>query len=260
MNSFFKTALLIAITTSLTACAGMGGHFDAERAPKVKTVAIIGYEILQEMPSDTMGIAKISDAKDHGGIENSPQLQLAVKNAYNDLALKLGKNAGWQVMNYEDITTNKTYAMTVKDKMSGIRSVNMMGVTGKHKLVVAKNMLDVTAFRKMKLEDRAAMAKALHVDAVAELMVIQTISEGFSMGLVSGDGPFDYTTRINFAVFEPTNDTPVWRVNNVDGQKTSSKALPKETIRIEKIAKTTLTAAQSANSNLASKYPATIAK
>jgi hypothetical protein len=257
-HAFLGLALLMS-TAFITSCASLGGHFDPARAQNVKKVAVVGFEILQSMPTDNMGIGKMLDYKEHSGVNNSVAIQTMAKGTYEDFAMKLGKTTKWKVLSFDDLVKNKTYATKVETAMSGVREISMGAMQQGKELITAKGMLDVTAFRKMKPEERTALAKALGVDAVAELVVIQTIDQPmFALGHVSGDASFDYKTRLNFTVFEPAVDAPVWRIQNVDGEKFSSKSMPEGTIRIDKISKVSLLAAQSASTKLVEQYPSTV--
>lgn len=209
----------------VTGCAGTGTKLDAHRAKGVKTVAIIGFEVQQQQPTDNAGINALKNAVDNGGLPNSRELQTMATNVYTDLTTQLQAKTGWKVLSWNEIATNPTYKGIWTPMMSGWHAT---AVTGQNTEVVPLNgLLDVTAFRKLSATEKANIAKALGVDAIAEYTVYQSISQPWaSVGHWNGQASFEYKSRSNLVVWSPNSADPIWQIQNVDGLPESSKAAP----------------------------------
>jgi hypothetical protein len=243
---------MFALVAMTTGCAGMGTKLDAQRAKGVKTVAVIGYEVQQQQPTDNFGFNSLTNTLNNGGIENSPAFQKMALNIYKDLSTQVTAKTGWKVLSYEQLSTNPSYAPFTAAKMSGLRSTSMVGKNTQ--LIPLKGVLDVAAFRSLNPAQKAEFAKDLGVDAIAVYTIIQTIDQPWlSVGHVNGTASFEYTSRSNLVVYTADSPEPIWQIQNVDGLKTSSKNTP-EAPQLDKIATVGFQSAQSSISNLVNNY------
>ncbi|MES2855539.1 MAG: hypothetical protein V4692_06740 [Bdellovibrionota bacterium] len=254
MHSSFKAMITtVSAAIVLSGCASFGPKLDASRAKSVKTVAIIGFEVQQQQPTDNFGINKFKNAVDNGGIQNSPQYQGMAKNIYETLANNIQQKTKWNVVSYQKLTANKAYSAFVKEKMEGMRSTSMMGQGAE--LIPLNGVLDVMAFRKMSMEQKAAFAKDLGVDAIAEYTVIQSIDQPWmSVGHAVGMASFEYKSRSNLIVYSPNNEEPLWQIQNVDGQPVSSKGTAEGLSQMERVAKVGSDSAQSSITKMVENY------
>jgi hypothetical protein len=262
INTFRSIAMRLSakvlITTitaafALSGCASMGPKLDATRAKSIKSVAIIGFEVQQQQPTDNLGLNKFKDSGKNNGVQNSPEYQGMAKNIYDTLATNIQTKTGWTVVPFQKLTANKGYSDFAKTKMEGMRMTSMMG--NNTELIPLNGVLDVTAFRKLTPEQKAAFAKDLGVDAIAEYTVFQTIDQPWmSIGHLTGTASFEYKSRSNLIVYTANSTEPVWQIQNVDGAAASSKSLPESLGHLEKVAKVGTTSAQSSISNMVNNY------
>lgn len=236
----------------IAGCAGMGTKLDAQRAKNVKTVAVIGFEIQQQQPTDNFGIVSMKNNIDNGGVQNSREFQGMATNIYNDLTTQIAAKTGWKVLSFEQVTKNKVYEGIATPMMSGFRTTSYLP---QHtELIPANGLLDVTAFKKLTPAEKENIAKALGVDAVAEYTIFQSISQPMlSFGHLNGQASFEYKSRSNLVVFAPTSTDPIWQIQNVDGMPASSKNSTAKH-QLEKIANVGTTSATSSITNLVNNY------
>lgn len=227
---------LIIGAAALSGCASFGPKFDAERADKVKKVAVLSIEIQQEQPTDALGFSKIGELK-NGKATEGVEYQAMSRDIYNDFVTRLAKKTGWQVVGFETLTTNPEYAKVWKDKMTGFRSVTYTG-SDKYELVELKGVLGNAPFRRLSTDEKVKLAKAVGADAYAELMIFQNIDQKGGLGNLTGDAPFFFTSRANLMVFGLDGEEPIWRIQNVDGAiSPPSDSLPSSASKVDRLTK-----------------------
>lgn len=247
-----KSVLVLSLAI-LASCAAFKPKLDSQRAKEVKKLAIIGFEIHQQQPTDNLGLNAFKDAINNNGTQNSPEYQRMAKSIYLDLANKIEAKTKWSVLRYDQVAMNKAYAQYVKAKMEGARSTSLTG--NNSELIHLKGILDVYAFRKMTPAQRAEMAKALGVDAIAEFTLSQQIDQPWlSIGHITGHGSFEYQSRSNLMVYGQSSEEPLWQVQNISGDSVSSKTYPEDMEKLEKVSKVGIVSAQSSIKNLVDKY------
>lgn len=246
-------SVLILFMITLASCAAFKPKLDSQRAKEVKKLAIIGFEIHQQQPTDNLGLNALKDAMDNNGTQNSPEYQKMAKSIYSELRSMVESKTHWHVLSYDQVAMNKAYATYTISKMEGARSTNL---TGSHsELIHLQGLLDVYAFRKMSQAQRVELAKALGVDAVAEFTLVQQIDQPWlSIGHITGNGSFEYQSRSNLMVYAQSSEEPVWQIQNISGDSVSSKGYPEEMEKLEKVSKVGVVSAQSSIKNLVDKY------
>ena len=245
--------VLLTLASTLTACASFGPKFDAERANKVKKVALLSIEIQQEQPADALGFSKFSELK-NGRATEGPEYQAMGRDIYNDFTKRLNKKTGWDVVDFETLSNNPEYAKVWKDKMTGFRSVTYTG-SDKYELVEVKGILGNAPFRRLSTEEKVKLAKAVGADAYAELMIFQNIDQKGGLGNLTGDAPFFFTSRANLMVFGLDSEEPIWRIQNVDGALSPpSDSLGASATQAERLTKIGGTSAKSSVMKLIDTY------
>lgn len=221
------TAIFMAI--ALGGCAT--ARFDAEKNHQVKKLAILGIEIQQQQPTDNLGIKKLMSLKEMKRVGDTDELQEMSKNIFNDIAGQIQKKTGWTVVSHEKMLSNPEYSAKVNQKMSGARLTSMTGQG--YEIVTVKGELDAYAFKALTHEERAKLARALGADAFAIVTIYEQIDQPWlSLGHISGDAEFTFWARSNMDVYGLQSDEPIWRTQNVDGDKTvKSTALPNLPVR-----------------------------
>jgi hypothetical protein len=247
-----KSALFLSMVM-LVSCAALKPKLDAQRAQGVKKVAIIGFEIHQQQPTDNFGLNALKDAVSNNGTQNSPEYQRMAKSIYSELREGIKGKTRWEVLTFDQLNQNKFYRTMVKSKMEGPRSTNLTGE--RMELINLHGILDVYAFRKLSAGEKASLAKELGVDAVAEFTLSQQIDQPWlSVGHITGNGSFEYQSRSNLIVYTPSSEEPVWQIQNISGESVSSKSYPEEMEKLEKVSKVGTVSAQSSIKNLVEKY------
>lgn len=199
----------------LSGCAGLSFKIDKDKTSKVRKVAILAIEIQQQQPKDALGFAKASELKE-GAQSDSPEFQTMAQNSYNIVVQNLAQQTKWQVTPLEKLRANADYKNRVEEAMTGVRMTSMNSDAD---IVALKGTLDSMAFRRTSAAEKAKIAKSLGVDAIAEVVLIQTIDQGYSFGNLTGDAPFAFTTRANMQVYDSHGgEEPIWRIQNVDGE------------------------------------------
>lgn len=246
--------LLSLLLLSLCSCAGLGHKVDSERAMAVKKVAIVAIEIQQQKPTDNLGFGAFNELK-NGSTGNSKELQTMAKNISNTMIAQLQKKTGWKVSKMEDVVANSDYKKKFSTAMNGVRNVVIFEKNTE--AIFPKDTLDLMAFRKMSLEERQQLAKSLGVDALAEVMITNTIDQSsYSFGHLTGDADFTFTARANLQVFDSKSTEPIWMSQNNQGEETiSSGSLAKEMSKLEKLSKLGEEASNSAILKLIETYP-----
>lgn len=227
--------ILMLTAFALAGCASMGRKLDADRAAKMKKVAILSFEVHQQQPTDNLGIAKFKELK-NGRPGDSAELKKMADETLDFTAKELARTTGWKVVSPAEVRANGAYAAKYQKAMAGLRHATM--TDGRSEAVLATGILDQVNFRKMDQAERAALAKALAVDGFAEVMIYQTIEQSrFSLGHLSGDADFALKARSNLTVYALDSDDPVWRIQNIDGDETAKAGtLPKEMPKLAKLA------------------------
>jgi hypothetical protein len=231
----FKSAALILSVLILSSCASISNSLDANRARNVQKVAIVAFEINQERATDNLGISGFK-ALNEGEDKDSKELQTMAINVANNFSSQIQSKTQWKVTPIKDMINNSAYKAKYQTAMTGAREV-MMSNFAKSYVVNPKGILDVMAFRKMTLEERKTLAMNLGVDALAEVVVFNSMHQSmYSLGHISGDAAFAYSGRANLQVYGLDSTDPIWRSQNVEGEKTEkSDELSEKLSKREKI-------------------------
>lgn len=248
---FFLLSIFI---LALSSCSSFGNKFDAARAKKIHKVAIVAIEIHQQKAADNFKIGAIMQLKD-GNPGDSPELQNMARKIFDNLATQLQKKTGWQVLSIDQMVSNSEYKKKYDKDMTGARRV--LTTSDDMETIYPKQILDVMSFRKMSLEERAAMAKSLGVDAVAEVIVTNSIEQSmYSLGHIMGHGDFSFVGHASLQIFDFKSEDPIWRSQNMTGEKTkSSEAFSANSSKLEKLSRLGEEASVSAIQKLVQSYP-----
>ncbi len=250
LSSF--TAVLC--TTGLIGCSSLSHKFDADRAKQIKRVAVVAIEIHQQRPADNLGLGKIKELSEGQSSQNDGFQTMTQKTA-EYFILQLRRQSRWEVLSVDQVKNHPAYKQTVAQYMSGARTV-MIGAENSERIYM-NNFLDIMAFRKMSVSERDQLAKALGVDAIAELMISQSMKQSmFSLGHISGDGAFSLIARANLQLFGLNSEEPVWRSQNVDGEMSrNSDDLPEKMSKTARLAALGEEASMSAVSKVVETLP-----
>jgi len=218
----------------LTGCASMKTKFEADKAAKIKKVALLSVEIIQQQPKDALGFAKAGELKQGRMVESADFKQMS-RNVFNEISRELEQKTGWDVIALDTMANNSSYR-SIYDKMeSGLRQVTMTAQGSE--VVPVPAVLGNASFRKMSHADKMKLARELGADAYAEFSVIQDIDQGFSIGNLTGDAAFAFTSRSNLRMFTAESEEPMWQIQNVDGDKSQDSDTLEGASKVQKLAR-----------------------
>jgi len=245
----FAIAALALLTS---ACASVTPKLDAERAKNVRKVAIVAFELQQKKATDNLGLGKLKSLKE-GEDGSSKEMVTMATNVLNQFAGQLQKKTNWNVMPIKDMIANPEYKQTLSAKMSGLHAIST--ASDKMDSVYPVGVLNVAVFRQLSLEERAKLAKALGVDAVIELSIVNSMDQSmYSFGHLTGDADFALTARANVLVYGMQSEDPIW-LQYVTGETTQkSDSLPESLSKREKMSRLGEEASQSAIRKLIDSY------
>lgn len=248
-----KMGLVLLSTTIFFGCSSMTQKLDANRAKSVRKLAIFAVDIHQQQPTDNLGLGAFKSLKEGKDSDSVELLGMATK-VTSHFAAEIRKKTNWQIVPIKDVTNNPDYKAKFTSATSGL---HMTSMTGKGMTVVnVEGLLDVAQFRKMSIPERAKLAKALGVDAVAEITIVNSLEESmYSIGHLTGDGAYAMTSRANLQVYDLISEDPLWVSQNVEGETTGkSDELPAGLSKRERLAKMGEQAASSAVQKLVQTY------
>ncbi|MDO9180977.1 MAG: hypothetical protein Q7U04_01150 [Bacteriovorax sp.] len=248
-----KTILFSLSLLNLVACSSLTHQFDAKRAQGIHKVAIVAFEIHQQKPADNLGIGALSSMNQGLDKEAAVLKKMGLKVA-NNFSAQIEKKTKWQVLPINTVIANPAYKERVAGTMTGMRSVTMVGPS--YESIYPDGLLDMAAFRKLTLEERAKLAKDLGVDALAEVNIMNNIEQSrFSLGHAFGGGSFAFSGSASLEVYDVTSNDPVWRSQNVSGEVTEkSEDLSDKMSKIEKLSTLGEKASNMAISKLVESY------
>ncbi len=248
-----KIFLCFLSVLSFCACSSLSPKLDAERAKNVHKVAIVAFEIIQQKATDNLGLGAFKSLKD-GPDAESEELKKMALNVANSFAKQIQSKTNWQVVPMKDVIANAEYHKKVESEMTGARGV--LTASKGSESIYPKGLLDVAAFRRISQEERVRLAQALGVDALVEIISVNSMEQSWlSLGHATGDGAFAITAKAGLQVYDLRSDDPIWRSQNVSGEVTEkSDSLPENLSKRERLSQLGEKAANSAIQKLMETY------
>lgn len=227
-----KVAILASLLFFITSCAAFKPFLDKERASKVKRVAIISFEVQQKQPKDAFMISKLGETSARRG--DSKELREMSQKMYDFLRDRVMKKTGWKVASRNNFLNDEKYKNLYQKKMTGLKRVSM--TSENTEIVHVTGILDNANYRSLSFAEKVSLAKSVGANAFAEYIAYQEIHQGYSLGNLTGEASFQMTNRSNLMVFGFDSEEPLWRVQNIDGEKSkSSKDLKGKKSVLEKL-------------------------
>lgn len=213
---FLSAALLLTGCTSLLKKAIPPEGYKEAEVQKVKSVAIIAFELKPYFSSGVAGKvtnATVGSAVATGQAVHSAQPVEHVQAAqvYGALADHLAKTKGWTVLALEKVVNNPTYVSIVRPKLSGYRGQAVALPNNRTYLVkgLANPWNTKYIFSQ---EDRDQLAKALGVDAVLVMGLRYMTTQDQILG-IGAFGQIHLTNTMFFYLFAPGQADPIWFAN-----------------------------------------------
>lgn len=180
-----------------------------EELKKVKSVAIVAFDVLEFRPTGVAGklagplAGHINNAQTISNIAEEKS-ELA-RDLYDELSKSL-KTKGWKVLPIEKVTSNKLYQQFYQSKKATLleKAPNSF-----HKpVVVAGLMRPVNPVYLFKYEERNELAKTLGVDAIILARVTYYTHSRDYTGL--GVAPIYLSSNLAFNMYSNGVEDPVW--------------------------------------------------
>jgi hypothetical protein len=182
-----------------------------ENLAKVKKVAIVGFSVsYQEPPRSKIGEI-IHTAKMLSGADDAPKYgeNENVDLLYQEFAEKIQKENSWHVLPVSQLAGLPKYKSLVKDTSEGLQLrpplPQSMSVLRAHQII------DAGAFRMMKPEQKARLAKDLGVDAVLIVEIISSIEVEGGLKKYIGMAEFRPRAQVTVEMIDGKSDKPLWQ-------------------------------------------------
>lgn len=236
MKKIYLILMLLSFSFYIASCGSMGKKIEKERIAKVKRVAIISFEVVQDQPADNLGLGALTKGS-RGEVTdaNSQELQAFAKDTYNKLVMGVQDALKVKVISYKQVSTNKSYKSFYNKKMSGLRPTTFMG-SANVEIIHAKGILDRAAFQALPHNEKVKLVKDIGADAFIEYSAFQDIKQGWGLGNLVGKGSFSFTTKSSLVMYDLNSDEPILRVQNINGIKSRSSSEIKTGSQISKLA------------------------
>lgn len=169
---FVKFAALLIAGFGVAACSTPGAKFDAEKAKPIRTVAIVGFTSLNQVPDPFEGVGPATRM----GV---PTLNTFAKmTEHADRQLKnfgeaLTKEMGWKVKPTEQVFAHEGYQGLYLDRMKNWKNTTTPDPA--YQIHFAKNVLPVKESDLLTPDVRDHMMDNLKVDALVTVQITSSI-------------------------------------------------------------------------------------
>jgi hypothetical protein len=213
-------ALYLSALALLGACA-MGPQVKPEALAKVKSVALVGFELVQQQPKDLeISLGGSSDAGMPAMMPMS-KIPVATKHAesvYDVVRNTCQKDLGWAVRDAESLRKDATYQNAFKKQTTGLRS--LPPVPTDSDVFSVAGVMDWWAWEKMSPLDRRSALATLKTDAVLVVRARSQLKEGFSFKKLYGGGNFQPQVSYELKLYGADGEDVIWSDFNVQGAPT----------------------------------------
>jgi hypothetical protein len=209
LNIVVASAVLAASVLN-SACSGLAiREKDQASVGQVKRVAVIGFESVQPMATHAE-LAKIVEK----GSDALEQTDPHADQMYADLVNSLSSQMNWKIVDRRSMLSNATYKKLYTQTMTGLQQTHMP-VGPDSKKMLAKEIMEADAGRRMAVAGRDELMNALGVDA----LVVTRIDVELSGFRIFGFGPQYPQSRATFIMYGKGREKPVWHDGWIEGDK-----------------------------------------
>jgi len=193
-----------------------------EELQKVKTVAVIAFDVLEFRPTGIAGALVGGSAASHlataqTGMNIKEERSELAEDLYAELTASLTKK-GWQVLPAAKVASNPTYRKFFQTKKASLleKSPNHF----QKPVAVEGIMRPVNPHYMLKPEERTALAKALGVDALIFTRVAYHGQKRDYLGL--GVAPIYLQPILKFNMYAAHGEDPIWFDNAFEGPRSAT--------------------------------------
>lgn len=201
----------------LTACTTFS--VEKERLAKVKTVAIVGFEVNQQIPpglKDIFTAGRQKNDKSFGKVAGWTEAEHATE-MYKNLATKLQKEKSWQVIPLEQMVANPAYIQAFKSKTEGLQ--NRPITDERTEMFHAKGVLDSFAIRTLDDEILQKLKQDLKVDAIVTASLTVHLNNNSALASLVGAGEYKPSATMYFDVKDLKDNKSIWMDTNAKGEE-----------------------------------------
>ncbi|HRX14849.1 MAG TPA: hypothetical protein P5123_00895 [Spirochaetota bacterium] len=204
MRSGWKFVIMSVLVLTIFGCTSV--NIQKAEVSRVKTVALVGFEMYRQTDGSTFGIV--------GDLVSSKKLSKNEKDlaesCYKVLTAQLGKEQKWKFVSIDKIRNNKGYGKFFKE--NGRASKLILNIGKRYKI---DGIATPKAISDMSYEERQNLIKELGVDAIASFDAF--IYQGESLSIAG----FEYSkyriTLDSFEVYSNTSKDPIVSIKDLIG-------------------------------------------
>ncbi len=216
----------LAITSifALGACS-TGPKVNSEALAKVKTIAIVGFEVVQQQPKDlefSIGGSSSSDELDRMPMSKNPVTAKHATQIYEVIRKTLKKDMSWQVADVEMLRKNSQYSEVTKEQTSGWRSLPPVGA--QFDVFSNAGIMDYWAWEKLSTDKRKQVISDLGVETALVIRARSTLKESFTVKKLYGGGNYHPQVALELKLYAADGSEVIWSDHHVLGEPTSEKA------------------------------------
>lgn len=199
-----KISILSVLTLMLLGCTSV--NIQKAEVLKVKTVALVGFEMFRQTDGSTFGIVgdMVSSKK-----MNKNDMDLA-ESCYKVLTAQLGKEQKWNFISIDKIRNNKGYGKFFKK--NGRAGKLVLNIGKRYKI---DGIATPKAISDMSYGEREKLLKELGVDAIASFDAFIYQGESFS---IAGLEYSKYRITLDsFDIYSNTSKSPIVSIKDLVG-------------------------------------------
>lgn len=203
----------------LGACAGR--IVQKEKLDNVNKVAIVGFELVQKQPKDfeiSFGSSDSDMPMSSMGVSKPPVNSAHASEIYHNLRKRFKNDFNWEMSPPEKLIKNVMYAASLKDQMSGFRSIPP--VPANTDVFSVEGVMDWWAWEKLDVNTKASLIKSLNADAVLVVAAQSDLTESASFKMLVGGGNFKPQVTYRVKMYSGDTAELIWWDYNLKGNPT----------------------------------------
>jgi hypothetical protein len=205
----------------LTGACATGPKVQPEKLAKVKNVAVVGFEVVQQQPAElefSLGGSSNDGMPPPMPVSKIPVSAPHAEEVYNVLRKTCQQDMGWTMRDTEALRKNAEYQAVLKKQTSGIRSLPPVPATSD--VFGVAGVMDWWAWEKATPTDRREAIKTLKTDAVLVVRARSELKEGFSFKKLYGGGNFQPQVTYELKMYGTDGEDVFWSDYAVRGEPT----------------------------------------
>lgn len=204
----------------LGACA-TGPRVKPLELAKVKSVAIVGFELVQQQPKDLdLSVGGGGDDRIPGmpPMAKLPVSSTHANDVYDVVRKTCAEDLAWKVADAQSLRKNFTYQGTYQEQSTGLRS--LPPTPQGFDVFSVEGVMDWWAWEKLSGDERRKLIAALKTDAVLVVRARSQLKEGFSFKKLYGGGNFQPQVSYELKLYGADGEDVLWSDPHIQGAPT----------------------------------------